>query len=62
MEFYLPLADGIDASSVTAEDQDINSMWDTQVKEYIQGNKDKDTMIADFKASVHDKYNYLSAE
>ena len=37
-------------------------MWDTQVKEYIQGNKDKDTMIADFKASVHDKYNYLSAE
>lgn len=62
LDFYLPLADGIDASTVTAEDQDINAMWDTQVKEYIQGNKDEDTMIADFKASVHDKYSYLSVE
>ncbi|MDD7402785.1 MAG: hypothetical protein SO170_08540 [Butyribacter sp.] len=62
LEFYLPLADGIDASTATAEDQDINSMWDTQVKEYIQGNKTEDEMMDAFKASVHDKYNYLSAE
>lgn len=62
LEFYLPLADGIDASTVTAEDQDINAMWDTQVKEYIQGNKSEDEMMDDFKASVHDKYNYLSVE
>lgn len=62
MKFYLPLADGIDASTVTAEDQDINSMWDTQVKEYIQGNKDEDTAIADFKAAVHDSYSYITVE
>lgn len=62
MEFYLPLADGIDASTATAEDQDINAMWDTQVKEYIQGKKDKDQMMSDFKAAVHDAFDYLSAE
>lgn len=62
MEFYLPLADGIDASTVTAEDQTINDLWDTQVKEYISGNKDEETMIEDFKASVHDTYNYLTVE
>lgn len=62
MEFYLPLATDIDASTVTAEDQDINSMWDAQIQAYIAGDKDKDTAIADFKASVHDKYNYLTVE
>lgn len=62
MEFFLPLADGIDASTVTAEDQTINSLWDTQVKEYVQGNKDEETMMEDFKASVHDTYNYLTVE
>lgn len=62
MEFYLPLADGIDASTVTAEDQDINSAWDAQVKEYVQGKKDEETAINDFKATVHDKYNYLTVE
>lgn len=62
MEFYLPLADGIDASTATAEDQDINAMWDNQVKEYIQGKKDEDQMMSDFKAAVHDAFDYLSAE
>ncbi|MEE3392087.1 MAG: hypothetical protein VZR00_02140 [Lachnospiraceae bacterium] len=60
MEFYLPLADGIDASTSTAEDQNINAAWDTQVAEFVKGNKDKDTAIADFKAAVHDQYDYLS--
>lgn len=62
MEFYLPLANDISAKTATAEDQDINAMWDTQVKEFVQGNKDKDKMIEDFKASVHDKYNFLKVE
>lgn len=62
MSFYLPLAENIKADVATAEDQDINSMWATQVKEYANGNKDMDTAIADFKAAVHDKFSYLSAE
>ncbi len=62
MKFYLPLASKIDASTSTAEDQTINAAWDSQVKEYVKGNKDKDTMIADFKAAVHDSYDYLKAE
>ncbi|MCI5493412.1 MAG: hypothetical protein MR425_04720 [Lachnospiraceae bacterium] len=62
MSFFLPLADNIKADVATAEDQDINSMWATQVKEYANGNKDMDTAVADFKAAVHDKFSYLSAE
>lgn len=60
IEFYLPLAESIDASTATAEDQTINDLWASQVKEYVQGNVDADTAIEDFKASVHDTYDYLS--
>lgn len=60
IEFFKPLADDIDASTVTAEDQDILSALDTQATEVSQGNKDIDTAIADFKAAVHDTYNYLN--
>ena len=62
VEFYLPLADGIDASTVTAEDQDINAMWDAQVKEYVQGNKDEEKAMEDFKTAVHEKFDYLTVE
>lgn len=56
------MADSISAKNATAEDQNINSAWSTQVKEYAAGNKDKDTAIADFKSAVHDSYSYLKAE
>ncbi|MDY3920444.1 MAG: hypothetical protein SOZ59_15865 [Candidatus Limivivens sp.] len=62
MEFFLPLADGLDASSVTAEDQQILSLLDTQTKAYATGEKDLDTAIADLKASIHDTFSYLSVE
>ncbi len=62
MAFYLPLADSIDASIVTGEDQDINSMWDSQVKEYVAGNVDEDGAIAAFKSLTHDKFDYLKVE
>lgn len=62
MAFYLPLAEKISANVATAEDQNINASWATQVKEYANGNKDKETAIVDFKAAVHDSYSYLSAE
>lgn len=56
------MADSISAKNATAEDQNINASWATQVKEYAAGNKDKDTAIADFKSAVHDSYSYLKAE
>ena len=62
MEFFLPLADGLDASTVTAEDQQILSMLDTQVQAYATGEKDLDTAIEDLKAAIHDTYSYLSVE
>ena len=62
MEFFLPLADGLDASMVTAEDQQILSLLDTQTKAYATGEKDLDTAIADLKASIHDTYSYLKTE
>ena len=62
MEFFLPLADGLDASMVKAEDQQILSLLDTQTKAYATGEKDLDTAIADLKASIHDTYSYLKTE
>ena len=62
MEFFLPLADGLDASMVTAEDQQILSLMDTQTKAYATGEKDLDTALADLTASIHDTFSYLSAE
>ncbi len=62
MSFYLPLAENIDASTVTAEDQDINSLWNTAVDTYADGTKDADTMLSDFKAAVHDTFSYLTVE
>lgn len=62
LKFYLPSADGIDASTATAEDQIINNLFNDQVKEYAMGKKDKETAIADFMAKVHDTYSYLSVQ
>lgn len=62
MEFFLPLADGLDASAVTAEDQQILSMLDSQVQAYVTGEKDLETAVADLKASIHDTFSYLSVE
>ena len=62
MEFFLPLADGLDASIVTAEDQQILSLLDTQTQAYATGEKDLDTAIADLTSSIHDTFSYLSVE
>ena len=62
VEFFLPLADGLDASAVTAEDMQINSLLDAQVQAFANGEKDKDTAVADLKASIHDSFSYLSVE
>ncbi|MDO4633843.1 MAG: hypothetical protein Q4B01_08320 [Eubacteriales bacterium] len=62
MEFFLPLADGLSAKAVVAEDQQILSLLDTQTKAFAAGEKDFDTTIADLKAQIHDTFSYLSVE
>ena len=59
---YILNEDGLDASMVTAEDQQILSLMDTQTKAYATGEKDLDTALADLTASIHDTFSYLSAE
>ncbi len=59
IDFYSKSADSIDASTVTDVDQKTQSLFQTQVDAYATGEKDKDTAIADFKASVHDLYSFL---
>lgn len=59
IEFYSNAAGSIDASTVTDVDQKTQSLFQTQVDSYAMGDKDKDTAIADFKASVHDLYSFL---
>ena len=39
MEFFLPLADGLDASMVTAEDQQILSLWILRPRLMLQAKK-----------------------
>lgn len=60
IEFFKGLSADINASTVTAEDQDILAALDTQTEQVAQGNKDIETAIADFKAAVHDTYSYLN--
>ena len=59
---FADLAAKVDVSTMTAFDQNINSAFDVQVKEYALGNKDKDTAIADFKAAVLDLYPTLTTD
>ena len=44
---------------MSAYDQTIGRLFDTQLKEYQQGNKDKETAIADFKAAVAEAFPTL---
>jgi len=62
IKFYSSSADKIDASTVTDVDQKTQSLFQTQVDAYAMGTKDKDTAIADFKASVHDLYSFLKVK
>ncbi|MCD8075868.1 MAG: twin-arginine translocation signal domain-containing protein [Lachnospiraceae bacterium] len=62
IEFFYDKADAIDASTVTAEDQTILSLLDTECQAYATGEKDLETALADLTASIHDTYSYLSVE
>lgn len=59
LELNKVLVDGINASTMTGEDQAINSAWDVEVLEYSKGNKTKDEAIDSFKNKVVDTFNFL---
>lgn len=59
---FSPLAEDIDVSWMSAYDQKVNELLDTQIKEYALGNKDLDTAIADFKAAVAEAYPSVTVE
>lgn len=62
IEVFMPLAENVDVSYMSAYDQTINNLLDTQVTEYAHGNKDLDAAIADFKAAVHEQYPDITVE
>ncbi|MCR4706083.1 MAG: hypothetical protein K5641_08475 [Lachnospiraceae bacterium] len=62
-EFFASRGKGIDVSLVRPEDADINeTFFPAAVKSFATGEKDLDTAVKDFIASVHDKFSYLKAE
>lgn len=59
---FSPLAEDVDVSWMSAYDQKVNELLDTQVTEYSLGNKDKDAAVADFKAAVAEAYPAVTVE
>lgn len=59
---FSPLADKVDVSWMSAYDQKVNELLDTQVVEYSLGNKDKDKAVDDFKAAVAEAYPGVTVE
>lgn len=59
---FAPLAEQVDVKTMSAYDQNINNAWNVQVEAYANGEKDKDTALADFKAAVTDTYPDVTAE
>ena len=59
---FSPLAEDVDVSWMSAYDQKVNELLDTQITEYSLGNKDKDTAVADFKTAVAEAYPAVTVE
>lgn len=59
---FLPLADEVDVSWMSAYDQKVNDLLGTQIEQYQLGEKDLDTAIKDFKASVKEQYPSITVE
>ena len=59
---FSPLADNVDVSWMSAYDQKVNELLETQLTAYSTGEKDKETAIADFKAAVAEAYPSVTVE
>ena len=54
-DVFVPANENATGKNLTPYDEDINSLWRDQVRQYTAGEKDRDTAIADFKQAVADK-------
>ncbi|MBP3476761.1 MAG: hypothetical protein J6K48_10670 [Lachnospiraceae bacterium] len=59
---FSPLAENVDVSWMSAYDQKVQELMQTQLDAYAAGEKDKETAIADFKAAVADAYPGVTVE
>lgn len=62
LAMFSELAEKVDVSTMCSEDFDINSAWNTQIREYSTGAKTKEEAIADFKKNVSDLFSYITVE
>lgn len=62
LAYFSPLAEKIQLPAMCGEDFYITNAFDAQVTSYVNGEKDKDKAVEDFKAYVVDLYPYLTAE
>jgi len=62
LAYFSPLAEKIQLPAMCGEDFYITKAFDDQVSAYVNGEKDKETAVKDFKAYVVDLYPYLTAE
>ena len=54
-DVFVPANQFANGKNLTPYDEDINTAWRDQVRQYTSGQKDRDTAIADFKQAVSDK-------
>lgn len=62
LAYFSPLAEKIELPAMCGEDFYITNAFDDQTSSYVNGDKDKDTAVKDFKDYVVDLYPYLTAE
>ncbi|MBP0988840.1 MAG: carbohydrate ABC transporter substrate-binding protein, partial [Oscillospiraceae bacterium] len=61
-DVFVPANENATGKNLTPYDEDINSLWRDQVRQYAHGEKDRDTALADFKQAVSDKLDIEAAE
>ncbi len=61
-EMFTEMAQSVDASKITGEDGNIQTLFGSQVDAYIRGEKDMDTAIADFKSDIQNAYPTMIVE
>ncbi len=62
IEFFTPLIDNVDVSSISAYDLKINEIFEARLDEYISGNKDRMQAVNDFKTEIAYYYPDLTVE
>ena len=54
-DVFVPANQFANGKNLTPYDEDINTAWRDQVRQYTSGQKTRDAALADFKQAVSDK-------